>query len=147
MKKIFLLTMVALIFTCNAEAQEKSYSELGVLSDAFLGSPILAGVKKMTDFQIIADSGKTFIQGSGVTAEGNSVLFRKEMIMTVDSKGLILIQLMAATESCTGVNCAKCSFKTGGGCNCDNPGSIMGGASYCNHSIVRDTNPRNDLVY
>lgn len=43
-------------------------------------------------------------------------------------------------HTCSGNNCSSCSFKKnkeGGitGCNCNSPGSTMGGSAYCNHSI------------
>ncbi|MEM7658313.1 MAG: hypothetical protein AAF399_19460 [Bacteroidota bacterium] len=39
-------------------------------------------------------------------------------------------------ESCTGVNCQKCEFADGGGCDCTKKGNAMG-PGYCNHSITK----------
>jgi hypothetical protein len=147
MKKIILFIVIALLFDNCLIAQEKLPSTgISSIVEVFSATPILAGVKEMKNFQIITDSGKTFIQANGVTAEGNFILFRREIMMTIDSNGSIVMNFLSLTESCSGVNCEKCSFGIDGGCKCEKVGSIQGGASYCNHTISRDKIVNDDLV-
>jgi len=50
----------------------------------------------------------------------------------VDTGTIILLRMPGITETCSGKNCSHCSFKDGGGCNCQNSLNI------CEHTITKN---------
>lgn len=81
-----------------------------------------------------------FIQGRGVNAEGNSLLFRQEIALKKLKDGSQIINFGPGTdpisETCTGVNCSHCSFAAEGGCDCST-GIDPNKPSGCNHTITK----------
>jgi len=75
-----------------------------------------------------------YLNGRGFDNDGGHVIFRQQVKITKIKDGSQKLELMRNGESCTGVNCKKCSFAADGGCNCDRAGEV-GKPSYCNHII------------
>jgi len=83
-------------------------------------------------------NGKEFIEAIADNEESGLTTLRVEVqsqeVESQSASSRFMISLSMSADTCSGVNCSKCSFTKDGGCKCDKIGSINGGASYCNHS-------------
>ncbi len=161
MKNIFKITtslfLAISILSCNSKDNKSDLTEntslitvksmndisskQSVLQKEFKTIKLFKGIKEMKNFTVTEDSilNKKFIQGEGVDENDNYVVFRTEVKIKKLKNGMYGFNLLTdVSESCTGVNCSKCSFAQGGGCECKKVGSAVGGASYCNHSISKE---------
>jgi hypothetical protein len=152
MKKLKLLAFLFCIFI-NAQAQNEKIligrmiGEKPVLTTdpADLGKAI-SSLSIASNSQITKLSFETFdylpglyLFGAGHSVSGvGSVVVRAEVTVDVTLPDQpIYLRTSTVKETCTGVNCEKCSFADKGGCNCDRTGSLTGGSSYCNHSVTK----------
>jgi hypothetical protein len=141
-KLIFAFACLFTISGCHAQGLEINANELSsnqdVLIEYFQEFDILTNLIDFEDFEYVYDekNNKGYLQAKAKTSEGANVILRVGAEL-LDGK----IKLMAAAanqaESCTGNNCSQCEFHSDGGCACKVRGDIVGGPSYCNHSISR----------
>ncbi|PTX61671.1 hypothetical protein C8N46_104315 [Kordia periserrulae] len=154
LKTTFVLCLSFLMLSCSSEDDKydvtesqslfivKSINDLSpkksVLEKEFKTIKLFEGITEMKNFKVTEDTilNKTFIQGEGINENGYAVLFRTEIkIEQIGSNKYSLKRINAKFgESCSGVNCSKCVFAEGGGCDCETTGSILHGPGYCNHS-------------
>jgi hypothetical protein len=150
MKKILVLLALLVSGSCFGqvpadslitikEGGEFSLKQSAILREEFSKIDIFKNIKEMKNFSITEDDilDKKFIQGEGVDEDGNYVVFRTavEIKRLENGDSQFAPQLPNEGESCTGVNCSKCAFASGGGCTCKKEGSLIGEPSYCNHTI------------
>lgn len=66
---------------------------------------------------------------------GNSRVIRIELetIKAGNSGNVLQLKKAGTTETCTGVECSKCAFASGGGCDCTKK---VTGSGYCNHTTT-----------
>lgn len=141
-KLIFAFSCLFATSGCYAQDLEIKANELSsnqeTVIEYFQEFDILSQLIDFEDLEYVNDdeSNKGYLQAKAKTREGENVNLRVGAKL-IDG----MITLKAAdtnqAESCTGVNCSECKFKSSGGCSCKPPGSVLGGASYCNHSISR----------
>ena len=104
----------------------------------FQKTDIFQEIKKMQNFSFEEDKklNKKYVQGIGYK-DGDFVVFRMETLVNPSGNNYIL-KMLKAGETCTGINCRKCSFATGGGCDCNRMGDVhTGSEAYCNHTITK----------
>jgi hypothetical protein len=81
---------------------------------------------------------------SSIPGSTGQVSCRNSRILLLDDgRGQLSLRPSSDEETCDGHNCQQCSFREGGGCNCDRTGDISLGFGYCDHSITRT---RRDLI-
>lgn len=141
-KLIFALACLFATSGCHAQGLEIKANELSsnqeVLIEYFQEFDILSQLIDFEDLEYVYDeeNNKGYLQAKAKTREGANVILRVGAELL---DGMIMLMAAAANqaESCTGNNCSQCVFHSDGGCACKVRGDIVGGASYCNHSISR----------
>lgn len=98
-------------------------------------NPILEGVNNIRDiiYNYNEANDKEYIEAIGDNNDDGLTTIRVE-VHKVSIEAGFRVSLTMSFDTCSGVNCSKCSFKNDGSCKCDKIGSVQGGASYCNHS-------------
>lgn len=144
MKK-FIFLLLILGFYSGISGQElvlKNRDNLSAQTDElqsyFKGLHLLKDLSDIRNFEYDYDSiaQRGFVFGLAEDRAGAPVIFR---VFTVEVGDVVSLPLGPGVpvESCTGVNCGRCEFVKEGGCSCKRAGSVIGGASYCNHGITR----------
>ena len=85
---------------------------------------------KIDNIYLAVEEGQYFLYGTGFNKKNESRNIRYRLRVGTDG-GLKTIN--GGTDTCDGVNCDKCKFTSGIGCDCTQTGSGTG-SSYCNHS-------------
>jgi hypothetical protein len=144
MKNLLILFITLISLSCSAQTivisnttdLSEQESEIGQYFNQFA---IFQNIQNKGNFEYMVDSDSNdgYVYGNGLNLDGSDVVFR---VKTDNSNGIVKLTDQAgviSAESCSGVNCSKCAFASGGGCSCETIGSVVGGASYCNHSKSR----------
>ena len=116
------------------KSQNRWKLELSDIQAKALFELVFKGYAQGGNFQITVSNGSCYLY-----SEGENSIYR---INLEESNGYLVIgnnnNIMG--ESCSGVNCEKCSFVESGGCSCSRAGTLnppSGPSSYCNHSITK----------
>ncbi|RLJ69162.1 hypothetical protein CLV86_0557 [Lacinutrix venerupis] len=106
------------------------------LRSKILKSDVFKDLNNIKDFEIkyVELYKSDYLYGKALDADGNHVVFRKQIEIIKSKDGSQVLKLKPGGEKCTGVNCSKCAFATNGGCDCSLAGDPQS-ASYCNHTI------------
>ncbi|MGC9331946.1 MAG: hypothetical protein ACP5DZ_08745 [Bacteroidales bacterium] len=143
-KYIIMIGLVFFVFSCQTDKTKivvDDINNLESISDELINHfkkiSICKDIENMGNFKYYKDSiGNEYIEGDGLILmddEKHNVVFRSPVLKYANNN----LTISLSGESCTGINCSKCSFKPRGGCKCEKEGSLLGGASYCNHSISK----------
>jgi len=108
-------------------------------------SSIFLNTFPVTDITLIelveskAEKGNYFLYGEGrdlspTAAEGQTLVMR--FTTAVNDGNIHLVTAKSLGESCSGINCSKCAFKTGGGCECKKTIDWTKPAG-CNHTVTK----------
>jgi len=97
---------------------------------------LLKGVNNIRDvaYYLNKTDGNEYIEAVGDNKEGGLTSVRAKVQTKKISAENYLLRISMTIDTCSGVNCSKCTFNDDGECDCDKIGNTNGEASYCNHS-------------
>lgn len=129
-------------FNCDfvTELEVANLDDISTKEDEIIAhmikNPLLKNVNNIRDviYYFNKTDGNEYIEAVGDNQEGGFTSIRVKVQTKSISSGKYLLKIAMAFDTCSGVNCSKCSFNNDGGCDCGRTGDILGGASYCNHS-------------
>ncbi len=149
MKQIVLfVALFCAFFSYDANAQSNPTARIAEVQN---GNVVIVAAQNVlvacfTQFEIFANSnpnsfqlwtdeeGLYYLTAQG-TIQGKAVILKVDLEMRA---GGYHTPFSPMGESCTGVNCSKCTFLKGGGCGCGSMGTpLEPGGGYCNHTITK----------